>query len=61
MTDKPAIQPFDPFVTTIPVESPSCFGAVVAVPHAVATRETIVTMARVSWRRDMGDSGVGKQ
>jgi hypothetical protein len=32
---------------------------VVAVPHAVATRETIVTMARVSWRRDMGDSGVG--
>ena len=38
----------------------SCFGAVGAVPHAVATREAArVTTTRVSWRRDMGDSGSG--
>ena len=51
-------QPVLPMVT-IPVESPSWCGAVDAVPQAVAAREMIVTTSRVSWRRDMVDSGVG--
>ena len=50
-------QPLLP-LTTIAVLS-SCRGAVVAVPHAVAAKETSATTSRVSWRRDMGDSGVG--
>lgn len=51
-------QPFEPAVT-IPVLSASCRGAVEAVPQAVAANETSATTSRVSWRRDMGDSGVG--
>ena len=51
-------QPFEPAVT-IAVVSPSCLGAVGDVPQAVATKETSATTRRVSWRRDMGDSGVG--
>lgn len=54
-------QPLEPLVTIVEVVSSPCRGAVVAVPHAVATRETIVTTRRVSWRRDMGDSGVGER
>jgi hypothetical protein len=53
-------QPFDPAVT-IAVVSPSCRGAVGDVPQAVAAKETSATTRRVSWRRDMVDSGVGKR
>lgn len=52
-------QPFEPFVTIAAVLSSSCRGAVEAVPQAVAAKETSATTRRVSWRRDMGDSGVG--
>ena len=53
-----SLQPFEPAVTIAAVLS-SPRGAVGEVPHAVAASETIVTTSRVSWRRDMGDSGVG--
>jgi len=53
-------QPLLP-LTTIAVVSPSCRGAVGDVPQAVATKETSATTRRVSWRRDMVDSGVGKR